>query len=136
MWPTCPQNCYIALHLCGDKTVPRPPISGGLLPTALPAVRTVGLDNPQTTDSANTRDSVFKAIVIFFFKFGDDVENKNSLWVFVLFLLMFRSLCPLWVTGVPPPESFHSEPESEKGPQPSTPIYGGGERLGQTAGSR
>lgn len=42
---------------------------GGLLPTALPATRTVGLDNPQTEIAPGTRYMVSIAIV-FFFKFG------------------------------------------------------------------
>ena len=131
LWPACPQNCYVALHLCGDKTVPRPPISGGLLPTALPAVRTVGLDNPKPQIVPNTRYVVFIAMVIFS-KFGGETENKNALWAFVLSVLTSRSLCPLWVMGLPPPESFHSEPESEKGPRPRTQVYGR-QVSGQTA---
>lgn len=88
--------------MCGDKRVPRPPISGGLLPTALPATGTVGLDNPQAKIVPNTRYAASVAIVIFF-EPGNVAESKIALREFILCVLMIRSRYLLWVTGLPQP---------------------------------
>lgn len=78
---------------------------------------------PKPQIAPNTRYMVFIAIVIFF-NFGDDLENKIALYKFILFALMFGSLCLFWVTGIPHP-NHSTVGQSEKGPCPVPRSVGG-----------
>ena len=57
---------------------------------------------PKLQIEPNTCYVVSIAIVIFFFKFGNDRENEIALREFILFVWMFRSWRLTWVAGTPP----------------------------------
>ena len=79
---------------------------------------------PKLQIEPNTCYVLLIAIVIFFFKFGNDRENEIALCEFILFVQMFRSRRLTWVAGTPPAPITQQRARVREGSWPRTQGHG------------